>query len=221
MRPTRLVLIVAAALAIGTVVGSALAPLPYTANDECLRPADAYVPQGAEGAQYDASLVLWPLRMRCDYDVGTGVPQSLFIGPGVIETLAWSALVALLTGAALCNRRSAALRGAVTAACFLAPVAAGMLYSEFILGCWVAMYIGVPVMIGVEITLRPSGERRWWRSVFVAVSLSVIVFVASFFWVFLGYGRVGIAAGIAAGALAAVPLPRIWLSVTRGVIQPT
>jgi hypothetical protein len=212
---------VAAALAVGIVAGSALAPLPYTANDECFDPADAYVPRGAEGAQYDDSLVLWPLRMRCDYDVGTDVPRSLLIGPSVAETVGWSALVALLMGAALCNRRSDLLRGAVVAACFLAPVVASLLYSDFIFACFVAMWIGVPIVIGLELALRPSGQRRWWRSVFVAIPLSAIVFVTCFFWQFLAYGRIGIAAGIAAGALAAVPLPRIWSSAARAVSQQT
>jgi hypothetical protein len=42
------VLVVGAALVAGLVVGSALAPLPYSGNDECLLPADAHVADGAE-----------------------------------------------------------------------------------------------------------------------------------------------------------------------------
>ena len=219
MRATRLVLVVGAALAVGVVAGSALAPLPYTANDECLEPADAYLPRGAEFVQYDASLDLWPLRMRCDYDVA-GVTHSLLVGPSVAETLAWSALVALLVGAALLRRHSTPLRGAVAGACFLAPVVAGLLYSEFILACWVAMYVGVPIAVALELALSPRGTRRWWRSVFAGAALGAIVFVACFSFHFAGFDRVGIAAGIGAGALAGVFLPRVWSSVARLAVRP-
>jgi hypothetical protein len=49
--------------------------------------------------------------------------------------------------------------GAAVAACFLAPVVAGLLYSEFILACWVAMVIGVPIAVVLDNALRPPGER--------------------------------------------------------------
>ena len=221
MRAIRLVFVVGAAIAVGLVAGSALAPLPYSANDECSVEADAYVPRGAEGAVYDASLDLWPLRMRCEFDVGGGVTRSLLIGPSVVETLAWSALVALLVAGALCVRRSALLRGAVAAACFLAPVTVGLLYSEFVLAWWVAAWIGTPIAVVLDLALRPPGERRWWRSAFVGTGLGAIVFFACFFWDFLGYSRIGIAAGIGAGALAAVLLPRVWTYVTSAVVQPS
>lgn len=216
MRTTRLVLAVVAALAIGGVTGSAIAPLPYTANDECSSPADAYVQPGAEGAQYDASLDLWPLRMRCDFAIGGDATRSLLIGPSVAETLAWSALVALLAGAALFTRRSAALRGAVIAPCFLAPVVVGLLYSEFILACWVAAWIGVPLAIVLDFALRPPGERRRWRSLLAGSALAAIVFVACFCWDSAGYSRVGIAAGIGAGALASALLARFDLTRRLG-----
>lgn len=216
----RLLLVLGAAVAVGVAAGSAIAPLPYTANDECSVAPGAYEPTGGEGELPVASLEVWPLRMRCDYNVGTSVARSLLIGPSVAETVAWSALVALLVGAALWKRRSALLRGAVIAACFMAPVVAGLLYSEFIFACWVAVWIGVPIAVGLEFAMLPRGERRWWRSVFVGCALSAIVFFACFFWTFAGLGRIGIAAGIVVGALAAVLLPRVWSYVTSPVVQP-
>lgn len=221
MRAIRRLLVVGAAVAVGVVAGSAIAPLPYTANDECSVAPGAYEPTGGEGVLPDASLEVWPLRMRCDYNAGTSVTRSLLIGPSVAETVAWSTLVALLGGAALFKRRSALLRGAVIAACFLAPVVAGLLYSEFIFACWVAMFIGVPIAVGLEFAMPPRGERRWWRSAFTGCALSAIVFFACFFWDFAGYSRIGIAAGIVAGALAAALLPRVWSYVTSTVVQPS
>lgn len=86
MHPVRYVVIVAAALAVGFVVGTALAPLPYARNDECYTDDDAYVAQGAEGMEVAASLELWPLRMRCVYQVGAGRTRSREIGAGVAST---------------------------------------------------------------------------------------------------------------------------------------
>lgn len=210
MRAARLVLLVGLALASGLVVGTGLAPLPYTSNDECSSPPDGYVAAGAEGAVYDASLQLWPLRMRCSYDVGGGQTRSRVLGPGIAETIGWSALVALLVIVALHSRRAALLRGAILAACFLAPVVAGLLYSEFVLALWVAVLIGAPLVLVLDYALRPSGERRWSQSLLIAGALSPIVFFACFFFDFAGYSRIGIAAGILAGALAALALPRLW-----------
>ena len=102
----------------------------------------------------------------------------------------------------------------------LAPVVVGLLSSELILACWVARYIGVPLAIPLEFALSPPGERRWWRSVFVGAALTVTVFFACFFFHFAGYDRVGIAAGIGAGALAAAFLPRVWSSVARLAVRP-
>jgi hypothetical protein len=191
------------AVAVGLVVGSALAPLPYTKNDECLGPADSYLAPGAEGVEYGASLDVWPLRLRCEYDVGGGRTRSLLVGPGVVETLGWSALIALLTAAVLRDRRSAALRGALLAACFLAPVVVGLLYSEFVLACWVAVMIGVPAVLALGYALRAPDERQTSRSILVAGGLSAVVFFACFVCYFAGYGRAGIAAGIVAGGLIA------------------
>ena len=215
----RLVGIVVAALALGMVVGTALAPLPYASNDECSRYDNAYVAKGAEGTQVDASLELWPLRMRCDYAVGAETTRSRVIGPGVAETVGWSALVALLMAGVLCRRRSVPLRGAVLAACFLAPVAVGMLWSEFVFAMWIAMWIGAPIVLALDLALRPAGERRWWRSVLLSGGLSAIVSFVCVVAYLAGFGHVGIAAGIAAGALAAVLLPRIWPPATSAAAQ--
>ena len=215
----RLAVIVAAALAVGMVVGTAIAPLPYASNDECYTYDDAYVAKGAEGTVVNASLELWPLRMRCVYEVGAGRTPSRVIGPSVAETVGWSALVVLLIVGALCRRRSAPLRGAVLAACFLAPVAVGMLWSEFVFAFWIAVWIGAPIALALDLALRPAGERRWWRSVLVTAGLSAIVFLV---WVvahLAGFGHVGIAAGIAAGAFAAVLLPRMWPLATSAAAQ--
>jgi hypothetical protein len=98
---------------------------------------------------------------------------------------------------------------ALVAACFLAPVVVGLLYSEFILAFWVAGWIGLPLAILLDFALRAPGERRWWRSVLAGSALAASVFFACLFWYFVGYGRVGIAAGIGAGALAAALLARL------------
>ena len=212
-------MIVAAALALGIVVGTAIAPLPYASNDECFTHEDAYVAEGGEGTVVNASLELWPLRMRCVYEVSAGRTPSRVIGPSAAETVGWSALVALLMAGVLCRRRSAPLRGAVLAACFLAPVAVGMLWSEFVMAFWIAMWIGAPIALALDLALRPAGERRRWRSVLLTGGLSAIVF---FVWVvahLAGFGHVGIAVGIAAGAFAAVLLPRIWPPATSAVAQ--
>jgi len=159
MHPARLVVIVAVALALGLVVGTAVAPLPYASNDECFTHGDPYLAK-TEGTVVNASLELWPLRMRCVYEVGDGRTLSRVIGPGVAETVGWSALVALLMVAVLCRRRSASLRGAVLAACFLAPVAVGMLWSEFVFAFWIAVWVGAPIALALDFALRPAGERR-------------------------------------------------------------
>lgn len=156
----------------------------------------------------DASLVVWPLRVRCDYDLGAGATRSQLIGPSVAETLAWGALVALLAGASLTRRRSAPLRGALVAACFLAPVAAGLLYSEFVFAFWVALYVGVPLAVALDLVLRAPGERQLWRSVVAGCGLSATAFVVCLAGHFAGVGRAGIAAAIVAGALVAALLAR-------------
>jgi hypothetical protein len=101
------------------------------------------------------------------------------------------------------------LRGAVLATCFLAPVAIGLLWSEFVLAFWCAWYIAAPIVLGLDLALRSAGARRWWRSVLLTSGLSAVVFFVWSVAFLAGFGHVSIAAGIAAGASGAALLARM------------
>lgn len=200
--PRRALIGLIVTLAAGALVGSGLAGLssPPT-NDAC-----ADFGSLPEGSTSRGSMEFWPLGRHCEYHVGSRLARTTHFGPATAELYAWIAAATLLATIALLKRDSALWRGAATAAALLALAGAGWHYAGVQFALFVPAIIGVPLACAVDHLLRPRGTRAPGRSLLLAVALGALTFCAIFGVIFIPL--VGIAFGLAAGALANVALER-------------
>lgn len=200
--PRRALLGLIVTLAAGALVGNGLAGLSsFPPNDAC-----ADFGSLPEGSTSGGTVEFWPLGRHCEYHVGSRLARTTDFGPSTAALYAWIVAATLLAAIALRTRDSALARGTATAALMLAICGAGWHLAGVQFAFFAPAVLGIPLACAVDHLLRPRGTRAPGRSLLLAVTLAVLTFCAIFGVVFIPL--VGIAFGLAAGALASVALER-------------
>lgn len=188
------------AAVVGGLAGSGLAGLAEVVpNDPCSDFGSL-----PEGSSSSSSFEFWPLRLQCEYHVGSRLARSATFGPSTAELYAWIGAATLLAATALLRRDSAFLRGAATMACLLAIFGAIWMYAGGQLALSASVVLGVPLALVIDHRLRPAAARSRGASLYVAVAMAALAFCAMFGVLISPLGAIAIA--VLAGGFACTRL---------------
>ena len=164
------------AAVVGVLAGSGLAGLAEVVpNDPCSDYGSL-----PEGTSSSSSFEFWPLRLHCEYYVGSRLARSATFGPTTAELYAWIGAATLLAVIALLRRDSAFVRGAATMACLLASFGAIWMYAGGQIALSSSVVLGAPFAFVLDHRLRPADARSRGASLYVAVALAALAFCAVF-----------------------------------------